>query len=432
MDTTPLPGMIVGEAVDDETNAVHWVLSNGMEVILKETDNRNNEISFYALARGGTMSAAGENHVSVSLASEMLSASGLGPYSIPDLQKLLADKQVSFSSWSSQFIRGFQGSASRGDLKVLMEMIHLGFTQPRLDPNAVSILLEQMQTRLTQELESPMGFFSREYYRTIYGNPRLHPLEAADLNRVSLDAAMDFIQYSLNPTDYTLVFVGSLNTGEMRPLVETYLASITPKEVLFNEWADVDYQRPGNTQREVRKGKEEQSVVLLTWFIPQTYSEEAFAAVSALEGYLDITLNDEIREKLGGVYSIGGNIGLSPLSRGELTGQIFFYCDPGRAKELIAAAEAQVRQIAQGTIDADVLAKARQALMQDYEQSIQSNSTIAASYANSAVIYHSPLSRMDRRPALYQAVTAEDIQRIAARVLEGSRVEMILYPEDWN
>jgi predicted Zn-dependent peptidase len=47
------------------------------------------------------------------------------------------------------------------------------------------------------------------------------------------------------------------------------------------------------------------------------------------------------------------------------------------------------------------------------------------------VIYESPLTRMDKRPGLYQAVTAEDIQRIAARLLSGPQVEVILYPEGW-
>jgi zinc protease len=146
LDQTPYPGSILGEMVDPETGAVYWYLSNGMGVLLKETANRNNEISLYGLARGGTMSVPDAQDISASLAAEMLAASGLGPYSRPELTRALADKQVSFSFWADAFLRGFQGSAARGDLKVLMEMIHLGFTQPRLDPEAVSILLEQYRT----------------------------------------------------------------------------------------------------------------------------------------------------------------------------------------------------------------------------------------------------------------------------------------------
>jgi zinc protease len=415
--------------VDAETGAIYWYLSNGMGVLLKETANRNNEITLYGLARGGTMSVSDTYYMSAYLAAEMLTASGLGPYSRPELARALADKQVSSSFFASDFLRGFQGSAAKGDLKVLMEMIHLGFTQPRLDAEAVSILLEQLRTRLIQQAESPDVFFAKEVYKTIYGNPRLHAMEAADLEKASMEEAMDFIQLSLNPMDYTLVFTGSLSPEEMRPLVETYLASIPYKEVSFDEWADTDYQRPGSAQREVRKGREERSTVYISWFIPYDYSEEAMAAVSVLQEYLDIRLTEEIRETLGGVYSISPSVGLSPLPRGELTGSIFFVCNPDRAKELAAAAVNQIREVALGRINTDTLIKAREALVMSHEQSVQSNLYIAQSYANSMVIYESPLTRLDNRPMLYQAVTAEDIQRIAARLLSGPQVDVILYPE---
>jgi zinc protease len=388
-------------------------------------------MSFYALARGGTMSVPEANDISASLAAEMLSASGLGPYSRPELVRALADKQASFSFWASAFLRGFQGSAARRDLKVLMEMIHLGFTQPRLDSDAVSILLEQRRTRLLQEAENPDAFFSREVTRTVYGNPRLHPLEVADLEKVSMDKAMDFIQLSLNPTDYTLVFTGSLSPEELRPLVETYLASIPPKETSFDEWAYIDYQRPASIQREIRKGKEDRSSVYICWFTPYDYSEEAMAAVSVLEEYLDIRLTEEIRETLGGVYSVSPSVSLSPLPRGELNGSIYFICNPNRARELAAAAVNQVREVAMGRINIDTLIKSREALVMSHEQSVQGNLYIAQSYANSMVIYESPLTRLDNRPRLYQAVTAQDIQRIAARLLSGPQVEIILYPEGW-
>ncbi|MCL2478663.1 MAG: hypothetical protein FWF22_04120, partial [Treponema sp.] len=61
--------------------------------------------------------------------------------------------------------------------------------------------------------------------------------------------------------------------------------------------------------------------------------------------------------------------------------------------------------------------------------SVQSNLYIAQSYANSSVIYNSPLSRMDKRPELFQAVSAADLQNMAASLLDGGSARLILYPE---
>ncbi|MDR2534751.1 MAG: insulinase family protein, partial [Treponema sp.] len=97
LDDDPQPGAILNEAVDPETEALLWELSNGGKVILKKTSNRNNEIIFYALAPGGSANAPEEEDRSASLAAEMLQVSGMGPYSLQDLQKKLAGKQVSMS-----------------------------------------------------------------------------------------------------------------------------------------------------------------------------------------------------------------------------------------------------------------------------------------------------------------------------------------------
>jgi zinc protease len=293
-------------------------------------------------------------------------------------------------------------------------------------------VLDQLRTRLSQENENPDRVFSREVTKTVYGNPLFHPLEIQDLEDVRIEQAMEFIGRCRNPADYTLVFVGSLNETVMRPLAETYLASIPVQGDAFNEWADADYQRPENVQREIRMGMEQRCAVYMTWFTPMEVTDSAFAVSAALEGYLEIIMNDEIRESLGGVYAISTWATLSPLPRGELGGGVYFICNPGRAEELSAAAEAQIRLIAGGRIDADVLAKSLEALSQSHDQSIQSNLHIAQSYANSVVIYDSPLSRLDNRPRLYQAVSASDLQDMAKRLLENGPVRIILFPEGWN
>jgi len=275
---------------------------------------------------------------------------------------------------------------------------------------------------------SPDTVFSREISRTISANPRLHPLELKDLDRVNPEDALAFIQSCLNPGDYSFVFTGNLDIPALLPLIETYLASI-PVKPAFNQWADVDLQRPSYAEKEVRRGKEERSTVYMSWFSPMPYSEEKGAVISVLNGYLDIQLTEEIREALGGVYSISSWASLSPLPRGELTGGAYFVCDPKRADELSVAVKNEFRKTAGGNIDPGILEKAIEALIKGQEASIQRNLFIAQSYANSAVIYRSPLSRLDRRPALFRSVGPMDVQKAAAELLEGSHVRLTLYPE---
>jgi len=167
----------------------------------------------------------------------------------------------------------------------------------------------------------------------------------------------------------------------------------------------------------------------MSWYSKMPFSDKKSAATAVLSEYLDIKLIDEIREVLGGVYSVSSWVSLSPIPSGELSGGAYFTCDPKRVEELVSAVKEEFYKVSRGNIDDAVLQKAIEALIKEQEESIQSNLYIAQSYANSAVIYRSPLNRLDKRPALYRAVTTADLREAARELLEGSSVRLTLYPE---
>jgi zinc protease len=430
LSSMPKRGAIVSESVDAETEAVFWELSNGARVILKTTQNKNDEIVMQVMALGGTSSASPEDDVSATLAIEMTQVSGLGAWSRPELTQKLAGKQVSISQYVSSYYRGFRGSSNSADLKTFFELLYLTFTDQRIDGEAVQAMMDQYKTSLAFRREDPQAVFTDEINRTIYGgHPHFKPLELDDLPKANTAAALAFIRKGQNPADYTFVFTGNLELKIMREYVETYLASI-PRGKSWNSWTDLNVTRPGKVDNIVYKGKEEQSKVYMAWFTKAPYSDELSAACQVLDGYLEIKLDDEIREKLGGVYSISSGLGVTPAPHGELSMVIYFNCDPKRARELQTAVLAVLNRVAGGVMERDTFAKAVEALKKEWEVSIQSNSYIAQSYANSSVLLNLPLSRLDRRPKLFDAVTQADIQRLCRQLLQSDGPALVtLLPE---
>jgi zinc protease len=426
---TPSSGLIVSESLDSDTGAIRWELGNGAKVILKETKNRNNEIVLRAMARGGSTSVPPEDDVSAGLAAEMISVSGMGPYSRTELSRKLADKQVSISYWISNYYRGLDGSTTMGDIKTLFEMIYLGFTDPRIDPEAVKVMMDQYRTALAQRNENPDTVFSDEINKVTYGNhPHFKPLELADLPKANMDTALNFIRRGLNPGDYTFIFTGNLDTEMIRYYVESYIASIPRKET-WDTWTKLNIERPAKTEKTVYKGKEERSLVYMGWFNKIPYSEENSAAAQVLSEYLDIRMTEEIREKLGGVYSISVGVSVSPVPESELIMVVYFACDPRRARELSNAVLELLNRTVNSAINQDTFGKSVEALKKEWESSIQSNSYIAQSYSNSSVLLNLPLSRLDKRPRYYEGVTPADIQKICAQASQNGPALVILYPE---
>ncbi|MDR2537404.1 MAG: insulinase family protein [Treponema sp.] len=432
LEEEPVPGFIVAEALDEETDALIWELSNGATVILRETANQNNQITLIAQARGGITSAAAEQSVSVRLSSELLNASGMGPYTRQELTKKLAGKQVSVGFGNSAWTRTVNGSASTNDLKTLFELLYLGFTQPRIDADIMAVVLEQYRAALSQRTDVPLAYYSDEINRILVdNNPYFVPLTVADLDRVSLDEALNFARRTLNPADYIFTFVGNLEIAAMRDYAEAYLAAIPSDGERLNEWENTPITRPGQMEQNIYKGKEEQSYVYMVYFNGEPFSDAGSAATEALTEYLEIVLTREIREKLGGVYGISASAFLQPLPLdGELGMNISFGCDPNRVAELRAAVKAQLELVANDDIDADTFDKAVEALKKSYEVNLQSNNYIAQSYSNSAVIFRSPLSRLNQRLSLYEALTPADIQAVIAKLLPNGPAEFVLYPEN--
>jgi zinc protease len=429
----PEPGEITAESTDSETGALIWELDNGAKVILKETRNRNNEIVLYGMARGGVISAAPEEYISAELAAEMAEASGIGPYSRPELVKLLADKQVSLSYWISNYYRGFQGATTTGDIKTLFEMLYLSLTDPRIDTDAVKAMLDQYSTVLAQRGEDPGTVFSDEIGKLVSGgHPYFKPLEKDDLPRADREEARAFLKRGLNPADYTFIFTGNIDADAFRPLVESYLASVPRLSASWNSWTNPNLKRPGKTEQQIYKGREDRSLVFMGWYDKENFSEETSVISSVLTEYLDIRMIEDIREKLGGVYSVSVGVSPSPAPEGELIMNVYFSCDPRRAEELCDAINNLLNSTAAEAINEDTFKKSVEALKKSWEASVQSNGYIAQSYANSVVLLNTPLSRLDKRPAMYEKVTPAQIQEMCHRLLQKGPARIILYPEGWK
>jgi zinc protease len=430
LDREPVPGEVASETVDGETGAVLWDLSNGARIILKQTNNKNNEIILHAAARGGTASVVEADFISAKLAAEMASASGLGPYSRTELMQKLADKQVSIAFSTDSFIRGIDGSATTGDLKSLFELVYLTFTQPRFETDAVQALIDQYRTSLLRRGENPEDVFFDEMTRLTYGNDyRFAPMRLEDLEKIDIAAARRFLLRSLNPADFTFVFTGNLDLDILRTYAETYLASI-PAGESWNNFSDVKVKRPQKTRKTIYKGREDKGIVFQGWFMPAAFSVTDGLKASVLSEYMDIVLTEEIREKKGGVYSVWVDASLSALPPpGELVVETLFYCDPARAEELCDEITRQVELIARGNINRDTFTKAVEALKKAHENALQRNSFIANYYANLAVIFNQPLSTLDKRPELYSAVRPEDLQDICQKLLPRGPAALFLYPE---
>ena len=123
----------------------------------------------------------------------------------------------------------------------------------------------------------------------------------------------------------------------MKPLVETYLASL-PATHKKETWRDLGVVPPtGVIKKTVEKGIAPRSEVSIIFSGAFDYSDASRLALRTAVMLLQSRLNDAIREELGATYSIEATSNVVRLPKPEYRVRINWTCDPARVDSARAA-----------------------------------------------------------------------------------------------
>lgn len=431
MEQPPKPGAIVTETVDKPLGTSELRLSNGVRVVLKPTDFKNDQVLMAGFRPGGQSLYGGGDMFNARYASNIVSSMGV-KFAPADLQKMLAGKSVSASSWVGALGEGLRGGSGSADVETMLQLAHLAFTQPRRDEELYRSFIGKQRDLARTSLSNPDVVFSDASIAALYNNdPRVaRPARVEDFDQIQLDRAMAIYRERFaSARDFTFVIVGSFELAAMKQLAATYLGSLPVTD------APVAYKdigvRPvkGVVKKDVYKGAENKSMVTLTFTGEAPYSEEASLSQGALAEILNIKVTEVLREKLGLIYS--GHVGasLNKMPYGHYTMSISLPCAPENTGKVAEAMLDLIRTIQQQGPEAADLAKVRENWSINNRRALRENSYwlnhLDGSYANG--LEPARILTFEQRAA---ALTAADVQAAAKRYFDfDNYVQMVLYPE---
>ena len=428
----PTPGTIADKKHYDDIDTYELRLSNGVRVVLKSTEFKNDEILFQAYSPGGYSLINDEDLITGKMADKLMDYSGLGNFSLNDLQKLMAGKEVATTPYINALYEGLRGSASPNDLEMLFQMIYLQFTGSRQDEEAVGALLTQFRTQLENKSLSPESAYRDTLSVTLNGHhPRRKPLSAADLDLIDLDRAQELYDDRFaDAGDFTFLFVGNFDHQTIVPLILQYIGSL-PATGRNETWIDEKVSTPsGFIIKEVKRGVEPKSSTRITFPGKFDYSRQNRFDMYSMMKVLNIRLREVLREDMGGVYGVGVWSSMSKEPVGEYSLNIRFGCAPDRVQELTDAVMVEVKKIMTEPPDQANVDKVKEAQRREREINIQKNSY----WLNSLAVYYREgreLSDFMKFNELVEGFSAEDAQAAAAKYFNlDNMIQVTLYPED--
>jgi zinc protease len=422
---------VVKEESDEAIGTTTLTLGNGLKVILKPTEYRNDQILINGYAFGGTSLASDDEFTSANLASAIISGSGIAQFNQGMLDKKLAGKNLRISPYISEFAQGISGSSSPADFETALQLIYLYFTQPRKDKDIWDANIDQTRSLLSTRGLDP-GSVYQDTVSAVLSNYNFRGMVTSlpRLNAATLDKAYDFYKKRFaDASGFTFTLVGNFNVETVKPYLEHYLGGL-PSTNSKETFKNMNIQpAAGVITKTVNKGVGDKSTVQLVFSGDYDYNETNNIQVDALEEVLNIKLIERLREQESGVYAPGVRASYRKVPGGRYSITISFGCAPENVDKLINATMEEIGKIKQnGALPADIqkfVAEEARSTQQQLKQNVFWAGYIASSSQNQ----ENPDQVLSHVNSLEQ-ITVQSTKDAANKYLSGKNlIKLILMPE---
>ncbi len=428
----PTASAVVEERFIEEIDVTEWRLENGIRVVLKPTDFKNDQVLLTGFSPGGHSLVPDAKYSSAVFADTIMSEGGVGEFDAIELQKAMAGKLVSLGPFIGELEEGITASASPQDLETMFQLLYLSMTAPRADPEAYQAFMTKMESFLENRQSRPELAFSDEVQSVTYGGHfRRRPISTEILQEIDLETALEVFQDRFaDAGDFTFLIVGNFELDGIRPLVERYLGGL-PTTGREETWRDIGADPvEGRLEVTMHRGLEPKSRVQMLVRGPAEWSRESLHDIQSLAAALRIRLREVLREDMGATYGVGVNGLLVDRPKERYLFAIGFGCAPENVEEMIAAVRTEIQFVQEKGLDETYAEKVREAQRRRREVSLKENDFWVAALRTYYTRQMDPRLILDYE-ALVERVTPENLKASARKYLSSENsLEAILYPEE--
>ena len=432
MPTKPTPGTVTARREIREIGVTVLTLSNGVTVWLKPTDFKNDQIIFTAWAKGGLADVPEMEYRNAALMTNLVGTSGVGGLSPVDLGKLLSGQIANASLSMGPYTHGLSGGGTPKDIEIALQLMYLSFTSANHDPDAFELMKRRLRANLANQSQSPGAVFGERVRLLNTSNhftARSMKVDDVDaLDQAKMEAFYK-TQYA-NAADFTFFFVGAFDVDKIAPLLATYIGSLPSQGKPTSTYSSVRLQFPMGVKKEVvNKGQEPKAQTVMTFYADTNLDELEMHRLRAATAILERHLRDQLREELGGTYSVGVDYSNTLPQPGYGTTSIQFGSSPDRAESLVATVMTELDKMRREGPSADDVQKVKETEKEGLETSYKQNGFWIGALQTAQMLGWDPVSIIHRTERT-DSLTAENIHAAFSKYFPADRYTIAtLMPE---
>ncbi|MES1240898.1 MAG: insulinase family protein [Acidobacteriota bacterium] len=418
----PQPGKVVEETRVAEVGVTAWRLSNGVRVLLKPTDFKNDEILLTGYSPGGHSLVPDQDFPSALFATSLVGEAGFGNFDAVALEKALAGKSVQLGPYISQLEEGVEGGSSVRDLDTLLQLVYLSVTSPRKDEAAFRSFLARMTAFAGNRLADPGQAFSDAMTKALTRNhPRWQPVSPELIAKVDPDTAWRIYKERFaDAGEFTFILVGSFQPEAIKPQIEAWLGGL-PSTGRKETWRDVGVQPPdGVVEVKVERGLEPKSRVQIVFTGDAVFSRAARHGIKSLADLLEVRLREVLREDMGAIYGVEVSGGIDRRPRQRYTFTVSFGCAPEAVQPLVRAVFKEIESIQEKGVPESYVDQVKESQRRERETDSRTNEfwlTALETYD----VEGFDLRDLPRFEELLRGTTSDSLRDAARRYLNEKR-----------
>lgn len=429
----PKAGRIIEEKTDTAFNTITYRLSNGVLVTVKTTDFQKDQILFSGLKYGGSNIYGAEDKVNLAFLGSVIGSMGYGQFTPAGLSDFLSGKQVSMSTAVSGITDEVNGSCSGKDMETMLQLAYLQLTQPRMDSLLWKSWYNKMVARIPLLNANPQNLFSDSLSEYLYQGSPMSPIvipTKADLDNIQPERILQIYHEQFDHADgFHFFFVGNLDTARLKPLIETYLASL-PVLGTNPGFKDNGLRMiQGDHVFRFHKGKDKKSAVLDMYYGDIDYTPDLALKARMLGEAMTIKVLDTIRESKQLIYSGSVSASVAELPYGHFTVTAQMPCGPEHVDEIFTELEKEVNACKTSGVSESDLKKVKKAMIEGFKDGMKQNGTWLAEIKQIQFWHHDKNNFIDFEKRV-NAVTSEDLRKVANMLFTKNHLKAATFPEN--
>lgn len=371
----PKSGKVVSKQEIPQIGVTKLTLSNGVKVILKPTDFKNDQIIYGAFSPGGTSLYDGTDFDAASNAGGLIGRFGLGNFNPVQLSQILTGKVVNSTANIALRSSTIMANASPQDLETALQITYLQFTAPRKDTLIFKNTLNNAVASLANRYADPNRVFADtvNYVMGDYSYRSAAPT-AERLNAITLQRTYDIYKERFaDAAGFTFVFVGNFKPEAITPLLEQYLGAL-PATHANTKARDLGLHiPPGKLVKKVYKGTENKALVRVVFSGNYNYSPLANLQLKALGDILQIKVLQQLREAEGEVYSPQVQTTYNKYPQNRYAIIVQFGCAPKNTDHLVDVLQQEMKMLREQGPETDNVQKFKAQYEKNVELALKDN-----------------------------------------------------------